>query len=85
MKWLSPKSVAERLDVHRTTAMRMMKDGTLPGFELRPGMWRVSEENLLRSVRMKEKKVRPTKPDGYALDGKFERRTPAVQAGGNPR
>ena len=57
MKWLSPKTVAGLLDINRTTAMRMMKDGRLPGFELMPGMWRVSEEALTRFVRKRERKA----------------------------
>lgn len=57
MKWLSPKTVAGILDVDRSTAYRMMRDGRLPGFELFPGNWRVSEEALTKFVRKKERKA----------------------------
>jgi len=55
LKYLSPKSVAAALDVHRVTAMRLMKSGKLPAFEVLPGMWRTSEEALLRFLKKREK------------------------------
>jgi len=55
LKYLSPKSVAQNLDVNRTTAMRWMKSGKLPAFEMLPGQWRCSEEALNRFMRKKEK------------------------------
>lgn len=55
MKWLAPKTVAAILDVHRSTASRLMKSGALPGFEMFPGQWRVSEEALIKFIRRRER------------------------------
>jgi len=61
VKLLSPKSVAEALDINRRVAYRMMKDGRLPAFQLMKGKWRTYESALEKFVREKEKgKIRST-------------------------
>jgi len=72
VKWLSPKSVAEILDVDRSTAYRMMRDGRLPGFELQPGMWRVSEDAMIKLVRKKERKAY-TPPQSISAENNGEK------------
>ena len=83
MKLLKPKTVATILDVHRTTASRMMKNGVLPGFELLPGEWRVYEEALVKFVKGKQSKSRTAKTNGHSPIEENEHQTPAVQASGN--
>ena len=84
MKLLKPKTVATILDVHRTTAMRWMKVGTLPGFELLPGEWRIYEEALMKFVKGKQSKGRSAKTNGNSPIEENEQQTPAVQASDNP-
>jgi len=75
--------VAKILDVHRSTAMRWMKAGILPGFELLPGEWRVYEEALMKFVKERERKGRTTQLNKHASGEEFKKESPAVQASGN--
>jgi len=50
MQWLSPKTVAERLNISRREANRMMARGTLPSFKVE-GKRRMTEEALERFMR----------------------------------
>jgi predicted site-specific integrase-resolvase len=54
-KYFAPRTVAQIIDVSRWTAMRLMKSGRLPAFEMLPGQWRCSEEALSRFLKKKEK------------------------------
>ncbi len=59
MKLLTPKNVAESLNVSRSTVLRMISDGSLPAVCLRSGkrkkVWRVRPEILERWLISKER------------------------------
>ncbi len=73
MKLLNPQQVSDILGVSRSTAVRMIEDGSLPSITLRAGkkkkIVRVREDRLERLLLNLEAK------------GKDNRKSPAVSAG----
>jgi excisionase family DNA binding protein len=85
LTYLSPSSVAKALDIHRTTAMRLMKNGVLPAFELYPSQWRCSEQALERYLRKRELEGRQARRQAHTAEedstGDIKAESPALRAG----
>ncbi len=79
MQWLSPKTVAERLDISRREANRMMQRGTLPSFKVE-GKRRMSLEALERFMKQVEKKSDKAPVARAASSAQSGNRAPALNA-----
>jgi excisionase family DNA binding protein len=81
-KYLSPKTVAEILDLHPSTAMRWIKSGKLPGVRIGLHTWRTPEEALERFIRKRMKKATLPQPDAAPdLEDNSIARSLALSAG----
>lgn len=62
---LDPRQVSKRLNVSRSTAMRLIVSGTIPAILLRSGkrkhIWRVSRQSLDRWIEVREKETQRAK------------------------
>ena len=81
---LSPKTVAERLDVSRREANRMMARGTLPSFKVE-GKRRMTEEALERFMKQVERKSNKAPGVKAASPSESQTRTLAFQANNSER
>jgi Helix-turn-helix domain len=84
VNWLSPKSIAKKLDMSTKTVHRLCQRGELPCATFPSGRKRVSEEALERFMRNLEKKSRRPQAahgDDGRTNGDSAGRLPAVQSG----
>ena len=90
MSWLSPKSIAKKLDMSSKTVLRMLDRKQLPSVTLPSGRKRVSEQALERFLRNLEKRqARTHHPstcgDDACLNSDSGNELPAVQSGNHGR
>jgi hypothetical protein len=90
MNWLSPKTIAAKLDMHPKSLHRMIERGELPCVTFASGRRRVSEQALERLMRNLEKKSRnkqqpSTCSDEVGENGDSPSCLSAVQSGDHGR